>query len=62
MSKGITNCYISWHGEKFPLVKVKIKRMKELLTYKVESDMPQVFDCKGRLWPAPSKDLRIVKE
>lgn len=62
MAKGITNCYISWRGHKFPLKKVKMLYMNELLRHPTESDMPQVFDSKGRVWPKPTKDLKIVRE
>ena len=58
--KGIMTCYIVWRGLKFPLTKVKMKYMTKIMDNTV--GFPQVFDCRGRVWPLPDKDLKIVKE
>ncbi len=59
--KGIINCYISYRGVKMNLEKVKISVMDKLLETK-SFGIPLAFDSKGRIWPAPEKDLKIVRE
>lgn len=61
--KRITTCYINWRGVKMPLQAISVLEMADLRKHWGDIEgFPQTFDSKGRIWPKPSKDLKVVIE